>query len=127
MVKKVVGLVAIAALLVSVGLAGVAMAQEAEAPATPDTTEAAPVEVGNTVCPVCDTAITGTEKYTVVQNGKIYNLCSENCKESFLTDPDTYAALAEAQVAALQASQAAEETATTEATTEAKTEKVDLE
>ncbi len=111
MVKRAVGIVAITALLVSAGMAGAALAQEEEA-----TTQATQVaeDVGNTVCPVCNAMIDEDNKVAVEYNGKIYSVCSGDCKEMFLSDPETYSALADAEVAALAASEAADETALTE-------------
>ena len=95
----------IASVLIAVFLVvGVAMAQNAtmknvttaqttETVATPATpTVATPVDVGNKVCPVTGMTIPELGKYTVEYEGKVYNLCSETCKEKFLLDPTTYIA-----------------------------------
>ena len=107
MVKRVVGAVAIAALLVSAGLAGVAMAEEdVDAMIVPELEV-----VGNVVCPVTGGIIEELGKYTVEYDGKVYNLCCADCEQTFLSDPGQYAALAEAEVAAYVASEAADEAA----------------
>ncbi len=107
MVRKAMLLLAVAAF---VGMATAAMAQEEETHATVMAAE----DVGNTVCPVMDGVIEELGKDTVEYEGKVYNLCCADCKETFLNDPDKYAALAEAQVAAVAASAKAEEIATME-------------
>jgi len=104
MVKRAVGVVAIVALLISAGMTGAALAQEAVTQVTQMAEDA-----GNTVCPVCNAMIDENDKVTAEYEGKVYNLCCDGCKETFLEDPATYAALADAEVAALQASEAAEE------------------
>jgi YHS domain-containing protein len=90
--KRVLWTMAIAALLVSAGLTSVVMAEEGMEMMT----EEAEV-VGNTVCPVTGNVIVEPGEYTVAYDGKIYNLCSSGCEETFMSDPDTYAAIAEAQ------------------------------
>ena len=99
---------------------GVVMAQEANqttaAPAMTTTPAApamtAPVNVGNTVCPVSGNKIDEPGKYTVEYQGKVYNLCSAACKDEFMKDPDKYVAkvneeMAKEQAAAAQAAPAA--------------------
>ena len=94
-------------------VAGVVMAQEnettvsvpetmmepaaaVEPPATPAPMDV--VEAGNKICPVSGMAIMEPGKYTVEYEGKIYNLCSETCRETFLKDPATYVAKVEAEL-----------------------------
>jgi len=115
MARKAMLLLAVAAF---VGMATAAMAQEAETQAT-----AMDEEVGNTVCPVCNSMIDENDMVTVEYAGKVYNVCCTGCEEEFMSDPDTYSALADAQVAAMMASEAAEE----KATMEMKEEAADLE
>lgn len=106
MFKK-LGLVAVVLVAVCL-MAGVVMAAEeatkAAAPAAtpvvaPAMTEAtpapaAPVVVGNKVCPVSGSKIADADlgKNTVEYKGMVYNLCSPGCKDVFLKDPDTYIA-----------------------------------
>jgi len=106
MARKALLLLAVAAF---VGMASAAMAQEAETHAT----EMAE-KVGNTVCPVCNAMVTEDNAVMVEHGGKVYSVCCAACKEKFMSDPETYAALADAQVAAMEASGAAEEAATME-------------
>jgi len=66
---------------------------------TPAVVEA-PVNAGNMVCPVTGMKIDEMGKYTVEYQGKVYNLCSETCKEAFLKDPDTYVSKVNDELAA---------------------------
>lgn len=106
MVRKAILVLALAAF---VGMATAAVAQEEETHAT-----VMVEDVGNTVCPVCNTVISGPDKYAVVYNDKAYSLCCKECEEAFLNDPEKYSALAEAQVAAAETSAKADEIATAE-------------
>jgi YHS domain-containing protein len=64
---------------------------------------AAPVEVGNKICPVSGEKIVkktdmgGPVK--IEHNGKIYGLCCPMCIKDFKKDPDKYAAIADKEVA----------------------------
>ena len=51
---------------------------------------AAPVEVGNKICPVSGEKIPEGEAYKVEYKGKIYNLCCSMCEKDFNKDPETY-------------------------------------
>ena len=103
MARKVMLLLAVAAF---VGMATAAVALEEETHAT-----AIVEDVGNTVCPVCNTTIEGPDKYTVVSNDKAYSLCCKECEEAFLNDPEKYSEAAEAQAGFVRAPEAAEEKA----------------
>ncbi|MGE5280325.1 MAG: YHS domain-containing protein [Deltaproteobacteria bacterium] len=104
MVKKTMGGLVIVALLVSLGFVGAAMAQDNE---TEIMTQ--PENVGNTICPVTGSVVEEPGKYTVEYNGKVYNLCCPSCKETFLADPEKYAAIADAEVASATGSMAGDE------------------
>jgi YHS domain-containing protein len=87
-------------------VAGVVMAQDAAAPAADTTavaaaTPAAPVVVGNKVCPVTGMAIAEADlgKNTVEFEGKVYNVCSTECKDKFMADPKANVAKVEAEMA----------------------------
>ena len=64
---------------------------------------AAPVEVGNKICPVSGEKIVkktdmgGPVK--IEHNGKMYGLCCPMCIKDFKKDPDKYAAIADKEVA----------------------------
>jgi len=67
---------------------------------------AAPVEVGNKICPVSGEKIPAPgqkgdmgEAVKYEYNGKIYNLCCPMCIKDFKKDPDKYAAIADKEVA----------------------------
>jgi YHS domain-containing protein len=87
-------------------VSGLAMAQEADKTAetavAADTTEApaAPVVVGNKVCPITGMAIPEADmsKNTVEYEGKVYNLCCPDCKAAFMADPIAAVAKVEAQM-----------------------------
>lgn len=66
----------------------VAATEVAESDLTPAPLDV--VEVGNKICPVTGMLVTELGKFTVEYEGKIYNLCSEACKETFLKDPTVY-------------------------------------
>jgi YHS domain-containing protein len=106
MFKKfaVVAVVLVAVLMV----AGLAMAQDeakkAESPfvaAAKTETPAAPVVVGNKVCPVSGMAIAAEDmgKNTVEFEGKVYNVCSAACKDDFMKDPKANVAKVEEEMA----------------------------
>ncbi|MCM8776225.1 MAG: YHS domain-containing protein [Candidatus Omnitrophica bacterium] len=48
------------------------------------------VDVGNKICPVTGTKVSGS--YFVTYQGKRYGLCCPMCEEMFLKDPDKYIA-----------------------------------
>ena len=105
MFKKfaVVAVVLVAVLMV----AGIAMAQDTTkkmdtvTATTTTETSAAPIIVGNKVCPVSGMAIPEADlgKNTVEFEGKVYNLCSPACKEEFNKDPKKYVAKVEEEMA----------------------------
>lgn len=88
-------------------VAGIAMAQdtvkttETVTATTVTETVAAPVVVGNKVCPVTGMAIAEADmgKNTVEFEGKVYNLCSAECKDKFLADPKASIAKVEEEMA----------------------------
>jgi YHS domain-containing protein len=49
--------------------------------------DAAPVNAGNTICPIMGLAVSVDSPDKVEYNGKIYNLCCPGCKAAFLKDP----------------------------------------
>lgn len=66
---------------------------------------AAPVEVGNKICPVSGEKILAPgaksdmgEAVQYEYNGKLYNLCCPMCIKDFKKDPDKYAAIADKEV-----------------------------
>ncbi|HLD87703.1 MAG TPA: TRASH domain-containing protein [Candidatus Omnitrophota bacterium] len=63
---------------------------------------AAPVEVGNKICPVSGEKIVKStdmgEPVQIDHNGKIYGLCCPMCIKDFKKDPDKYAAIADQEV-----------------------------
>lgn len=65
------------------------------------TQAAAPVEVGNKICPVSGDKI-GAMGDTVKReyNGKVYNLCCSMCPKDFDKDPAKYAKIADDEVKA---------------------------
>lgn len=99
--KKVVCVLSVAVSLILGGVSWAKPAVEAEIAAV----AAAPVVVGNKVCPVSGQVIPadalGTS--TVEYNGKVYNLCCPDCKEKFLAEADKFTQVAEAEVAAAAA------------------------
>jgi YHS domain-containing protein len=68
--------------------------------ATPMVEATAAVNVGNTICPAMDTPVENPSAFTVEFAGKIYNVCSEEAKEKFLSDPVAYIAKVEASMKA---------------------------
>ncbi len=56
------------------------------------------VEVGNKICPVSGMLIIEPGKYIVEYEGKVYNLCSETCKDTFLGNPTAYVAKVETEL-----------------------------
>lgn len=102
------------------GMEGESSEAVATAPAATEATPAveAPVNVGNKVCPVTGMTIDEMGKYTVEYKGKVYNLCSETCKDEFLKDPDTYVAKVDEELASEEKEGAAEEGTAAEGTTE---------
>lgn len=98
----------VAVVLVAVFMvAGMAMAQDEAKKSDMSSsmsmteTKAAPVVVGNKVCPVTGMAIADADmgKNTVEYEGKVYNLCSTGCKDEFSKDPKKYVAKVEEQMA----------------------------
>ena len=81
-------------------LAGSAMAaDQAAAPVAAEV--AAPVEVGNKICPVSKEKVGQMgEAIKYEYNGKIYNLCCPMCKKDFAKDPAKFSKIAEDEVAA---------------------------
>ena len=82
-----------------------AAAAPEQAVTTTDTQAAAPVEVGNKICPVSGEKIAApgekgemgeAVKYTY--NGKIYNLCCPMCTKDFKKNPEKYSKIAEDEV-----------------------------
>lgn len=72
----------------SCGMAKSGIMQIAKADETqPQAQAAAPVEVGNTICPVSGEKITPGKEFKAEYNGKIYNLCCSMCKKDFMKDP----------------------------------------
>ncbi len=59
--------------------------QDPAASSTPGSAEA--VSAGNKVCPVMGNPVPADSPYTVLYEGKIYNLCCAGCEEEFLKDP----------------------------------------
>jgi len=112
MAKKLMWMFALLALVVS---AVPAMAQEGDVDGAVE-----PTIIGNTVCPVMGGEIEDLGETTITYDGKVYNLCCEECKEIFMTEAGKYSALAEAEVAATAVIAAAEEQATQEIRAEAK-------
>ncbi|MBF0484333.1 MAG: YHS domain-containing protein [Candidatus Omnitrophica bacterium] len=51
---------------------------------------AAPVDVGNKICPVLGGVIDEKYKATYEYEGKIYNFCCSACIEEFKKDPKKY-------------------------------------
>ncbi len=112
MKSKVIALSIVAVMSVS----GLAFAQETAAkeaavaaPAVENAVVvAAPVVVGNKVCPVTGKVIDVDTlgQNTVEYNGKVYNLCCPGCKEQFLADGEKFSKIAEAEVAAAVTAQA---------------------
>lgn len=58
----------------------------------------APVNVGNTSCPVLGTKVTPGSTQTVEYNGKIYNVCCSMCVSEFKNNPEKYVAVVEKQM-----------------------------
>ena len=58
----------------------------------------APVNIGNTVCPVMGTKVEPGKSLTVEYDGKLYNVCCPVCVKTFNDDPKKYADIAEKQV-----------------------------
>jgi len=56
------------------------------------------VNVGNKVCPVLGEKIDENSKATYEYKRKIYNLCCSGCVETFKSDPEKYAKIAEDEV-----------------------------
>ncbi len=100
--KIVVGLSLVAAAFMPV-LANAEDAK-AQAPAAAETsaaTAAAPIEVGNKICPVSGEKIKKNAMggpVTIEHNGKMYGLCCSMCIKDFKKDPDKYAAIADKEV-----------------------------
>ena len=62
---------------------------------------AAPIEVGNKLCPVSGEKVGDMgEPIHVEHNGKIYNLCCSMCAKDFKKDTEKYSKIAEDEVAA---------------------------
>jgi len=81
-------------------ITGLAFAQEMnaeQATAPAETDMAAPVAVGNTICPVMGTEIPADQMgvNTVEYNGKVYNVCSPEAKETFMAEPEKYSKIAD--------------------------------
>jgi len=73
-----------------------AWAQEANVPNSSQISSTQPVEVGNKHCPVTGRQV--GEMGPVVKhlyNSKIYNLCCPMCHQTFDSDPEKYAKIAE--------------------------------
>ena len=60
---------------------------------------AAPVPVGNKICPVSGEAVGqgGMAPVTYEYKGKLYNLCCGGCIGKFKADPEKYSAIAEGE------------------------------
>ena len=58
------------------------------------------VDVGNTKCPVSGRSMNGQSSYTY--NGRKYNLCGDQCKKDFATNPDKYAKIGDEEAASKQ-------------------------
>ena len=68
-----------------------AMMDQAQAPAVTDANTAAPVEVGNKICPVSGDEV--GEMGEIVKKeykGKVYNFCCKMCLKDFDKDPEKY-------------------------------------
>lgn len=61
---------------------------------------AAPVKVGNKICPVSGESVDKMEGAQYEYKGKIYNLCCPMCVKDFTKDPEKYSRIAEESVAA---------------------------
>jgi YHS domain-containing protein len=58
----------------------------------------APVNAGNTVCPVMGTKVEPGKALTVEYGGKAYNVCCPICEKAFKKDPAKWADIAEKQM-----------------------------
>lgn len=66
-----------------------------------DAKATAPVEVGNSLCPVSGEKVGGMGDVVKYEyNGKVYNLCCAMCAKDFKKDPEKYSKIAEDEVAA---------------------------
>ena len=82
--------------------AGVVRAENEVAAAAAPAAQAAPVEIGNKICPISGEKVGEMGKVeTIEYKGKVYNLCCPMCKKDFLKDP-------EAAIKKLEESMAAE-------------------
>ncbi len=95
-----------ASLIMAVFVPVLANAEDAKAPAAvPAAAQAvaAPVDVGNKICPVSGEKIKKTKTemggpVKIEHNGKMYGLCCPMCIKDFKKDPDKYAAIADKEV-----------------------------
>jgi YHS domain-containing protein len=75
-------------------------AEETTQPALAAAAEtAAPIEVGNKICPVSGEKVGGMGEVVKEEHkGKIYNLCCAMCIKDFQKDPEKYTKIAEEEV-----------------------------
>lgn len=102
MMKKCLGaaivVLGVAALICSVSFAMCGTCGADDTAVTKGKASSKLVKINNTICPVTGDKVNMKNPVTIEHNGKIYNLCCPACVSAFKSDPEKYAAKAEAEM-----------------------------